>query len=249
MGDDPTEKATLADMGKGYGVIFGVVQSQSNPEVNAVRVVYVHSSVSADIHVGDEITGVNDGDVVAYLSSLKYRTRWIEIIPATNAAIAAAQARMMSRAPQSGGTLKLKIAASGGKPSRDVTLTAMSEMVTWTGTAPYTMKPLPPSCVSHRIIAASGGFAKQGYLQVGSFEGCKGLAAAVKAAVVDFKRHKVEAVIVDLRGNGGGDDSAVPGMMQYFYSTSYQYEQTALKPAAAAASDEDDLGRADGYQI
>merc|ERR1719163_936701 len=71
---------------------------------------------------------------------------------------------------------------------------------------------------------------KAGYLQVTTFEPCVGLQAAVVKAIKSFKKKGAQGVIVDLRGNGGGNDVEVARLLRSFYKATYQYEKAVTKP-------------------
>lgn len=73
-----------------------------------------------------------------------------------------------------------------------------------------------------------------GMLGVSSFTGCSGMGDAVKDAVRGFKAAGVAGVIVDLRGNGGGDDDLVPELLNSFTDTSYTYETVAVPSNGAS---------------
>ena len=72
-----------------------------------------------------------------------------------------------------------------------------------------------------------------GYLQIASFlqaseEACVDMAGAVRTAIASFKSAGAVGVVVDLRGNGGGEDADVPNVLKYFASASFYYEVVAL---------------------
>merc|ERR1719253_1343180 len=74
-------------------------------------------------------------------------------------------------------------------------------------------------------------------MQVGSFSDCEGLAEATKVAIADFQNNGVKAIIVDLRGNGGGDRINMIHLLQFFCDVEWQYEQTAVKNDLAREMD------------
>ena len=52
--------------------------------------------------------------------------------------------------------------------------------------------------------------------------------SAVQSAIQAFKSAGVVGVIVDLRGNGGGEDSSVPDVLSHFTASKFVYEVVAL---------------------
>jgi len=237
---DPTQTAKTNDIGQGYGVIFGEVGEGLD---RGVSVIYMHPKVYATgLHVGDTVTHVNGIPVYKFLTHV--HLRWAEHVPATGTAIRAEELRFMSRAQTYADQLRLKLGSG-----REVVLNAMYEERTFSGIAPYRMKKIPRSCISHRIIPASIAADVQGYMQVGSFSNCVGLAEAVNKAIEEFKDAKVKALIVDLRGNDGGDEYNVPNLLQFFYDEPFQYAQSAVRRAFAGAKAMDNYEIVGDYQI
>ena len=68
------------------------------------------------------------------------------------------------------------------------------------------------------------------YMHIGHFM-CTNFKAELQKALQKFDG--VKRLIVDLRGNGGGNDGDVKTLFAYFYDAEYKYETAASLPVVA----------------
>jgi len=246
-GKNPKQAAQGADIGKGYGVIFNMVipEGSMNPNVLELRIVYADKVTRAlGVNIGDQITHISNVAAKDHIRTLNYR--WAFPVPATAGAIEAERIRFLSRTG-GGNPLQLKLSTGGA-----IQLPSRTEDETLSGTVPYTDRILPISCIATRVINASGGYAVQGYMQIGSFTSaneCAALESGTKDAIALFKKHNAKTIIVDLRGNIGGDDVSIPKLLRFFFSAPLLYEQVAVLSSYAKDAKLKDLGTAGDFRV
>ena len=202
------DQAYTAFTGQGFGVNF------ARDADGKVRVTHVPSNVTG-LQAWDEVILVNGVavDEAVASTSLMYIHEDNAIYPATSPNIDTEQLNMLARSGPSG-LLNLTIAGKG-----NVLLSSSAAMLAQTRTMGTAWEQFgSDSCITASVLPGLNDGPEVGLLGVASFEGCSGFGEAVVEAVRMFKQRGVAGVIVDMRGNGGGDDDKVPTLLRSFIS-------------------------------
>lgn len=218
-------------MGGGLGIGF-VRDSEGD-----VRIVGVAAGGAPggprDVQTWDKVTEVNGVPIDTHLTTVSLAWAGYEAsYPAVDGNIDAERLAYLARGPI-GADVTLTIERDGDAPFESVISATEGLLADTKKFGKGYQHAASSSCVTSRVLAADGGNGVMGYLQIASFlqaseEACVDMAGAVRTAIASFKSAGAVGVVVDLRGNGGGEDADVPNVLKYFASASFYYEVVAL---------------------
>lgn len=222
IGSDHAARA--AAIGGGYG--FALIGLDDGRPIAHV-ILPDGPAERAGMRWGAEILAWNDRPVASALADVP--TLWADIPPATAEGRRLAQQRLLTRAPV-GAQASVTFRNPGGQPTTAL-LTAIDDQRAGLEAARLTPPagPLDPPVQAHVL---PGG---QGYLRITSIGPTLGgldFRGLVREAVADFVAKDVPAVIIDVRGNGGGADDLAAYVVGFFADERSVYEAiTGYNPA------------------
>ena len=231
------EEPDAGELTAGFGIGF------TRDTTRAVRILGVHPDVP-DIQTWDKVIEVNGEPVETALSKVSLRWGFMGTTPGTTQAIDAERLAALSQAFNDS-TLNLTLERDGMTSS--TSLTASADLFTMSGKVGAAYTPpegtIPASCVETKVLppkTLSDG-TKVGtvaYLRVPSFSAasgsCPGIGTQVRSFVGRINANGLTSLIVDLRGNGGGDDDATKDFLSAFARDGpLKYEVVALPKQTA----------------
>ena len=148
---------------------------------------------------------------------------WASRPPATKQNVSLAQHQLLTRAPI-GAERTVTFRNPGEAEAQTVTLTAYNDHY-WTYERSVYGQNLPSEAVEYRVLNDD-----IGYLRIASLSPSPNVPDPIEEVDQAMKHvidKKVQALIIDVRGNRGGLDTVVPAMMSYFTPERLHYEDIA----------------------
>lgn len=233
--------------------------TQSDGHLVAVVYLVDGTPAAAQLRVGDVVVEADGHPINEFIAGVSLR--WSDPVPATSENIDAERVKWMSRGPVGAQmaltVLRRGMGAGGGgvggggaggdtnaqetvvlAASADEPFTRSMQKLNW---LPDDYEDLPVEkghWITFSTVTVEAGTTTTtfGVLTIPTFDNHGGLKKKVRQALASFHREKVRGVIVDLRGNDGGDDDEVPDLMQFFCDdgTKFLIEKAAVPPATLA---------------
>ena len=228
----PWESSYVESIGHGYGVRFSR-DSSGEVRVTDITNFPTNSVEEGGVAIWDRVIEVDGIDVEDALEAVQLSQIMMDdgAYPATSVHIDTERLAYLARSGPDGIlNLTVERQVGGDTVETSVTLTSSAELMMPTRESSQAItQEETSSCVSSYIHEkGSPSQLKVGVLGISSFAGCWFMRDAVRKAVRKFKAEGVAAVIIDMRGNSGGDDDKVPHLLGAFVDEAFAYETIAL---------------------
>jgi carboxyl-terminal processing protease len=214
-----------SNIGGGYGI--SIVESGDRRALISLVIPGSPAAVSG-IKPGAEVTywnGQHIADAVDRTSLL-----WADRIPATEEGERLQKYRLLTRSPV-GTTTKVVFRNPGDRRFRTVSLTSADDKFdSFNQSSYYVTADERKSPLTYKLLDNGYGYIKITLIPSPEFGD---ISQTLKEAILEFTQARTKGIVIDLRHNGGGDDSVTAKLPGFFYpEREQQFSVEYFQPAS-----------------